>query len=481
MVDKLSKEQGMLSEEELIQKVLNGEVKHVYVAFPFLSQPYYKVFPAHFFLSDVLNKTFRYPEPCLNFNLKNDLIPTKMLNFNAINDVPAEIDKSSFRSMSWLGPEYAICMGNVKNLKNSDLHWASPRNVLIKKINNIKAKHGVYFLSASELEFYVFKNTNEVILQNECETDLKKHLLSNRFSDYKVSQVMTKNEKFTKHFRENIINCGIVLEALFSEHGPGQHEINMKYGDILKNCDNHIFLKQCIKHTADQNGKGTTFMAKPFSDLSGSSCHVHISVYDEKTSKNIFEAPDDIQDPNYYLIKIGDKEVPCHVQMIHFIGGILKYLEELFICYAPSINSYKRFKKYSFAPCYINTWCYDSKLSSVKVIGEGGSMHLEVRVGGADVNPYVLHSALICSGMKGIEENLVPPEIQTGNTYEKTGLVSAPTNLYEATKLFEKSEFSKEIFGEDFKECIVNQSYSEWNQFMDHVSQWEVNRYMDLI
>ncbi len=339
------------------------------------------------------------------------------------------------------------------------------------------------FQSASELEFYVFKNLNEKITEIPEETNLNKHLMSKLHSDLMIPRIMMRTENLTKKFRENVKNCGIIVESTLSENGPGQHEINIKYCDSLKNCDNHTILKMCIKHTADQEGNGITFMAKPFSHQAGSSCHVHISIIDEISKTNIFSAPEDQLDPEYYLIEIEgtDIKVPCNIKMIYFIGGILKYIQELFICYAPTINSYKRFKKYSLAPFYINTWCRENKLSTVKVVGQGQSIHLEVRLGGADVNPYILHTAIICSGMKGIEEKILPPPIQYGNTYEKTGLVSPPQNLNEAAKFFDKSEFAEEVFGKNMKECMVKSAEFEWNLFMEQVSQWEVNRYLDLV
>jgi glutamine synthetase len=107
--------------------------------------------------------------------------------------------------------------------------------------------------------------------------------------------------------RDNIQNCGIEFESLFLENGPGQHEINIRYGEVLKNCDDHVVLKHCFKHTANELGIGCSFMAKTFIHDSVSSCHVHISAY--KDGKNFF-APSNEDTYNY---TIDSKRKICNI------------------------------------------------------------------------------------------------------------------------------------------------------------------------
>lgn len=472
---------GIISEDKLEALIKDGSIKYICLCTPFITQSYIKTYEAEYFLKNIFNSSCKMAETNFTYSIDNTSIRTKELNLSSVNDIPIEIDKNSIRSMSWIGPEYAICMGVPKtNETPSNLHWCYPRNILTKLITQINEKNNVNFKVASELEFYVFNQKNMTITERYPEVNLNNFKLTKNSSDYCRANEMARNEEFTKKMKDNIRDCGIVLESLFSEEGPGQHEINIKYGEVLKNCDDHIYLKQCLKQTLYKENMGISFMAKPFQDYSGSSCHVHISAYDNN-GENIFTAEESNEQNNTFI-----NELPCSLKLIYFIGGILKYAEELFLIFAPNINSYKRFKKNSFAPYYVNTWCYDSRLSSVRVIGSGSNFHLEIRVGGADVDPYLIMTAIIASGMKGIEDKIMPNKMQVGNTYEEKNVLennlrSPPRNLYESIILFEKSQFAEEVFGKEFKNTLVTMANYEWEEFMNHISNWEVDRYLDVV
>lgn len=353
-----------------------------------------------------------------------------------------------------------------------------PRTILKNLLKKIEENHRVHFLAASELEFYVLDATPLQIVKNYPEINIDKYKRNNRFSDYSILTVLDRNEIYAKKIKDNVKNCGIKLEGLFTEYGPGQHEINIKYDHILKNCDNLILLKQCIKHTVEKEGLGVFFMAKTFIDQSGSSCHVHFSCYDE--NNNNYFAPSFDEKVNTTIFE----DVKVHKSMLNFIAGICRYSKELSLCFAHTVNYYKRFnKKYRYAPMYVNTWCCDSKLSTVRIIGANDTFRIEFRLCGADVNPYILFTALFASGMKGIEENLEAQPMDESDLHEikKDHYSSPPDNIYEAAKLFMESSFAKEIFGHDFTEFYFNNAIKQWEDFDNHVSAFEVNRYLDLV
>jgi glutamine synthetase len=479
---------GTYTEEELRVLIQKKEIKYICFCFPSISQIFSKIFEAKYFLEEILPNGCKYPEIALLFNSQNGVIETSLINLQSINDIKIEVDKKTFRKMSWLGEEYAICIGKVKSRFDDKviMHQVYPRNILEGHLNRIKIKHNISFQSASELEFYVFNKPTDDIISTYPEINLEKSKISKRSSDYCVLNIIEKNEKFTKIMKENLLNSGVEIEAMFTEHGPGQHEINIKYSEVLHNCDNHVILKQCLKHTGYNLNLGVSFMAKPFMEYDGSSSHVHISLYDSALN-NLFSPSNNCEENAEIKISQNFEKIFANKKLFFFIGGVLKYMKDLFLCYAPNVNSYKRFKKYSFAPMYINTWCYDSRFSSVRVISSGKdnslhNLHLEIRTGGSDCNPYILHTAIICSGMKGIEEEIMPPEMQVGNTYEKggEGMVYPPENLKEAYEIFEKSEIAKEIFGKELHEAMVNTAKVEWNDFMNHISNWEINRYLSM-
>ena len=470
---------GQLTKVELISQIKSEEIKYVTVCIPSTHNVYTKRWESKYFLKSILEDGYQLPEITLNLNYHHDLIQTKNLNLESTNDINVQIDTDCIRKMSWLGEGHVIVMTNCLNLNNKP-NRNSPRSILKNLLENVNKENGINFKAASELEYYIFKNTNDKIIENNPEIDLNKHKVNKRISDYCVANLMDRYQEFNEIVMDNIVNSGIELEGLFSEYGPGQQEINIKYNDALKNCDNHIFLKRCIKHTLYKKGMGCTFMAKPIAEYDGSSCHVHLSALN-KDLKNIF-LPSLKSEENHIIKSMKHGDVPVSKNFLYFIGGISKYMKELFLCYAPTVNSYKRYRLYSYAPYYVNTWCYDSKTGGLRVLGKGQNLRLEIRIAGADANPYILLTAIIASGMKGIEDKIVPRDMEIGDVYTKSdeGLVRAPRNIFEAATFFEKSEFAKEIFGEGFKEFMVKQAMKQWEDYDNVVGAFEVNRYLDM-
>jgi glutamine synthetase len=155
-----------------------------------------------------------------------------------------------------------------------------------------------------------------------------------RIPEYSNASLSDRYEKkFNRIITDNLLNAGIDIESHFSEYGPGQQEINIHYDEPLKSADSHVITKQCLKSTLENLGLGCCFMAKPFSNLSGSSGHVHISVYDEKTGKSMFCSSEN-NDENFIL----SEGVKCNKKLIYFIGGLIKYIKELLILTGDSSN-----------------------------------------------------------------------------------------------------------------------------------------------
>ena len=469
---------GQLTKEELISQIKSQEIKYVTVCIPTTHNVYTKRWEAKYFLKSILEDGYQLPEITLNVNYHHDLIQTKNLNLESTNDINVQIDTDCIRKMSWLGEGHVIVMTNCRDLENKP-NRNSPRSILKNLIQNVSEKNEICFKAASELEYYVFNTTNDKIMENNPEINLHKHKISKRISDLCIANLMDRYQEFNELVMDNIVNAGIELEGIFTEYGPGQHEVNIRYNDALKNCDNHILLKRCIKHTIYKKGMGCTFMAKPMMEHDGSSCHVHLSALN-KDLNNIFLPS--LNSEENHIIKLKNGDLPVSKNLLYFIGGVSKYIKELFLCYAPTVNSYKRFRLYSFAPFYINTWCYDSRFGGIRVIGKDQNLRLEIRFAGADANPYILLTAIIASGMKGIENKIMPRDMEVGDVYSKAdeGLVKAPRNIFEAATFFEESEFAKEVFGEDFKEFMVKQAMKQWEDYDNVVGAFEVNRYLDM-
>jgi glutamine synthetase len=157
--------------------------------------------------------------------------------------------------------------------------------------------------------------------------------------------------------------------------------------------------------------------------------------------------------------------------MEHWIAGILATLREFTLLYAPTINSYKRYQKGTFAPTGV-AWGLDNRTCALRVIGHGQSLRPENRVPGGDVNPYLAIAAIIAGGLHGVENELPMPDPLAGNAYS-SDVDHLPTTLREAAKLFEESAVARAAFGDDMVEHYLNQARIEVEAYDAAVTDWE--------
>ena len=243
-------------------------------------------------------------------------------------------------------------------------------------------------------------------------------------------------------------------EGVKGECNFGQQEIAFRYAEVLETADQHAIYKNGAKAIAGSHGKALTFMAK-FNEREGNSCHIHLSVRDETG------AP----------VMAGDGAHGFSPLMGSWIAGILATLREFTLLYAPTINSYKRFAKGSFAPTGI-AWGVDNRTCALRVIGHGSSLRVENRVPGGDVNPYLGISAIIAGGLHGVENELTLPDPLAGNAYT-SGVDQLPTTLREAAQLFTESAIARAAFGDEMVDHYLNQARIEVEAYDAAVTDWE--------
>ena len=209
-----------------------------------------------------------------------------------------------------------------------------------------------------------------------------------------------------------------------------------------------------------------TFMAKWNAELPGSSGHIHQSLWDDK--KNLFF---DENDSN----KMSDV-------MKSYIAGQLMCLPHLLPMYAPTVNSYKRLVEGAWAPTTI-TWGIDNRTTSLRALpGSKNSTRLELRVPGADMNPYLAMSAALASGLYGVKNKLkleIPATKENGYTDKSNGVL--PSTLQTATEKMKSSDFAREILGDGFVNHFCETRDWEWKQQTAVVTDWELKRYFEII
>lgn len=158
----------------------------------------------------------------------------------------------------------------------------------------------------------------------------------------------------------------------------------------------------------------------------------------------------------------------------------MRYVPELIVCYAPTVNSYKRFQAGSWAPTAM-AWSPDNRTAGFRIVGRGSSLRIECRIPGADVNPYLAYSAVIASGLAGIENQIEPPSAYIGDVYAASDELMLPGILAEAVEGFEESELERSAFGDDVVAHYAHFFRAEAEAYRQAVTDWERIRYFERI
>jgi len=261
---------------------------------------------------------------------------------------------------------------------------------------------------------------------------------------------------------------GVPLEGLHTETGPGVFEAAILYADALEAADRGVLFKAAVKEIGHRFGILPTFMARWSTDLPGCSGHVHQSLWDAGGERNLFH---DDADPHRMSALFRS-----------YLAGILTLMPELLALWAPTVNSYKRLVDGFWAPTR-PTWGVDNRTVACRVIpGSPRSTRLELRVPGADVNPYLAVAASVGAGLWGIERGLGLDDAPTvGSAYDDDTRPRLARTLAEATERLAGSAAARELLGDGFVEHFVQTREWEWRQFADAVTDWELRRYFEII
>ncbi|MFT4738860.1 MAG: glutamine synthetase [Paraglaciecola sp.] len=453
---------GMLTLEMLQEKVRTEEIETVIVAFTdHYGRMMGKRYDAEFFIDqvedgahacDYLLTTDMEMEPVKGYDFAN-----WELGYGDFHLVP---DMKSLRMADWL-EKTALVICDLLSEEDHTLIDIAPRSLLAAQL---KSAEGLGFkcMAASELEYYLFENDyRQAAESNYAELTPAGWYLE----DYHILQG-TRTEAFTSAARRHLKKSGVPVENSKGEWGLGQHELNVRYADANEMADRHTVYKQCLKELADAMGLSVTFMAKFHEDRAGSSCHIHMSLWDEK--KNIF-----VGDEQYGSVKASQ-------EFGWFLAGWIKYVPDVMVFYAPTINSYKRYTNGSWAPTRL-AWSKDNRTAGFRVVGHGNGLRIECRIPGADCNPYLAFAAAIASGLQGIKEKLAPPDCFEGDVYEAQHLPAVPSTLDQAVKQFEKSTFCKEVFGAEVVKHYTHFYQQEIEAHKFAVTDWERKRYFERI
>ena len=445
---------------ELTKQIRAGSIDTVITVCPdVLGRLVGKRFTGKFFLDSVAAHGTHGCNYLLTVNIEMDPQDGfELANWDkGFGDFVMKPDFSTTRILPWQ-PGAALVLCDFRHHDGKPVDEA-PRSVLRKQVETWARKKFTFY-TASELEFFLFNNT----FHDAAAAEYRNLTPS---SDYRIdyhTMQPARDEALFRQVRNQMSAAGVPVESSKGEWGRGQHELNFTYDQPLPMADLHAVFKQGIKEIAAQHGKSITFMAKPWASEVGSSCHVHISLW--RDGKNLFAG--------------SGKHAQGSKLFRQFLGGLMKYAPELCYCFAPTINSYKRYQAASWAPTKM-AWSHDNRTVGFRIVGTGDSFRIENRMPGADANPYLTFAAMMAAGMAGIEEGLDCGKNYRGNAYVDPHLSSLPRSLREAADLLDASKLARRAFGDHVVDFYTHTARLEVEAFDNAVTDWERVRYFERI
>jgi glutamine synthetase len=262
---------------------------------------------------------------------------------------------------------------------------------------------------------------------------------------------------------------GFEIEASHHEVAPGQHEIDFKYQNALKACDDIQTFKLVVKTIARKHGLLATFMPKPLLGINGSGMHSNLSLF--KNNENAF------YDKNG-LLELSDTA-------FSFMAGVLKHAPNFTAITNPTVNSYKRLVPGYEAPCYV-AWSARNRSPLIRIpASRGMSTRIEVRSVDPSANPYLAMAVLLAAGLDGIKNKLTAPQPVDQNIYalskkqrEELGIIDLPATLADAIELLKSDEVMTKALGRHLFERFVEAKKIEWDLFRTQVHPWEREQYL---
>ncbi|MBZ0130663.1 MAG: glutamine synthetase family protein [Rhodobacteraceae bacterium] len=447
---------GNLTFEDLEALVESGEIDTVLVCMVDMQGRLQgKRFHAGHFVTSAWQETH-----CCNYLLATDLEMYTVEGFAATSwqrgygDYTLRPDMSTLRRVAWQeGTAMVLC--DVFDHHGHAPVAHSPRAMLKAQVARLEAM-GFSAVAATELEFFLFEKSYRD-LHRDGYRDLQP--LSYYNEDYSLT-LTSREEDVMRALRNGLFASGVPVEGSKGEAEAGQEELNLRYGPALASAEYHAIAKHAAKEIGWQKGRAVSFLPKWHPDRVGSAAHVHISLW-SADGLPAFHDPE----AAHGLSALGRQ----------FLGGLLKYADDLTLLMAPYVNSYKRFQKGTFAPTR-KVWSVDNRTAAYRLCGEGSAaVRVECRVPGSDMNPYLVMAGMIAAGIAGIEEGLDPGPALTGDAYDGKG-AKIPASLDAATEAFRGSPLLRAAFGDAVVDHYAHAADWEQECFDNAVTDWEIAR-----
>ncbi len=332
-------------------------------------------------------------------------------------------------------------------------HDLAPRNVL-RRVLALYDAMGMKPIVAPELEFFlVQKNTDpDFPLQPPAGRSGRPETARQSYSIDAVNEF----DPILDLMYDYAEAMELDVDTLIHESGAAQLEVNFEHADPMSRADQVFLFKRTMREAALRHGIYATFLAKPMENEPGSSMHIHQSMIDAKTGKNLFA---------------GSKEGRHSELFSHYLGGLQKYVPMAMPFFAPNVNSYRRLAIGEVAPINVQ-WGYDNRTCGLRVpMDTLENTRVESRFAGSDANPYLAMAATLACGYLGIKEKLMPTEPLAGSAQDKG--FGLPRSLEESLQALRGSKALVNLLGERFVNCYIAIKSKEYQTYFRVISSWE--------
>ncbi len=421
-----------------------------------------KRLPVDVFLEGI-ERGYAQGDVLFGWDIAEDLVPgLRFTNWDTgYSDLRMKPDLTTFRMVPWEeGAATVICDFMTES---GEPVRVSPRYVLGRVLEQA-AELGYRAELALELEFRLYREDQRSLREKNWR-DLTP--LSPTTSCYSLHR-STGDDFLVGKLRRLMDAHGVPIEGYNREHGPGMYEMNLRHASGMEAADRALLFRNGVKEICLLDNLTASFMAKPFAGEDGNSGHLHQSLW-SNGGQNLFY--DDFG--KHHLSDLFGS----------YIAGVLQTLPEFMALYAPNVNSYKRFVPGSWAPT-VAAWGVETRTPALRAITSSDkATRLENRVPGSDVNPYLAMAACLAGGLHGIQHGLEAPPPAESNAYLLPAAIAPrlPRTLETAITRFEESETARHWFGNEFVDDYVTMRRWEIERYQSTVTEWERERYLEMI
>ena len=382
------------------------------------------------------------------------------------SDMYLMLDLDTFKVIPWTKNSRAVTALIIADVYMPDgtPFVGDPRGILKRQLERVKKK-GWIFNTGPELEFFLFKKDENGTLSP----------LPHDTAGY-FDQASDLGTEIRKEMTFALKELGIDVEALHHEVAIGQHEIDFKYDGALRCADIVMMMKYTLKSIAMQYDLHCTFMPKPIAGINGSGMHVHQSLFSADGKKNLMHDPKG----EYQLSELAKQ----------YIAGQLVHIRAMNAILNPTVNSYKRLVVGYEAPVYV-AWGQRNRSALIRIPritkGREKAVRAELRCPDPTANPYLAFAVMLAAGLDGIEKKMKAPAPVEENIFEFTdetakarGITTVAKNLMEALEELSKDSVIKAALGDFCVEKLIEAKTAEWDSYRMSVSEWELDRYLEV-